>query len=661
MNKYVYWRLAWQSLKKNYRITLPFLGGSILAAAMLFSMKSLTLTSAESVYRGSQRMGQILNMGIPVFQLFGCLFFLYLNGVTIRNKRHENGLLSVLGLDPGHLFLILFYQYLIDFVVTILVGIPMGIILEKLMSQVALRLLNQPAVLGFHFQPEAFLFTVKMVGIYYLLILAISAYSILRTNAIDLVHSESQPQKPVKSKWLLTIVGLGCLGYGYYLALTTGNEVTVMVWFLVAVVMVILGTYLLFLCGTSTLLNAMQKNKNYYYKPNHFIALSLMKYRLKTNAASLANIAILSCMILVALSASVSVLGLMSSGLSQAYPASAKIQLQMFATNPSAIDPLVPEIDQALEKSLETNNIKAENLTISVPIHAAIGNQTQFLWLMDKNWYEHLTGQRLALKPDEIYVLENNGIDDKTIITANGQTMQLVKGQSNAVNLETYSNLVASTRSLLGVVSSLDGFCTPDSAITIQADFDAAQFERDPDAILDLEAKLETDLSASLQQIPGFNQALSDGFRINVTDRQSQSDRERARYSGILFIGLYVSLLFVLFVILIMYYKQISEGLEDRQRFHIMKTVGLEEKQVRKVINDQVLVMFFLPLSVAALHMVFAYPILSRMLNLAFSSPYELAALAMIGTFLVFALIYVVIYKLTARTYFKITCLEQKA
>ncbi|MBF0579793.1 ABC transporter permease [Erysipelotrichaceae bacterium RD49] len=657
MNKYVYWRLAIQSLKKNYRITLPFLGGSILVAAMLFSMKSLALTSAESVYRGSQRMGMILELGVPVFQLFGCLFFLYLNGVMTRNKRHENGLLSVLGLDQAHLLLILFYQYLIDFSLTVLIGIPMGMVAEKLVSQIALRFLDQPAVLGFRFQPGALLFTIEMVGMYYLLILAISAFSILKTSTIDLVHSKSEPQKPIKSRWLLTAIGLGCLGYGYYLALTTESEVYLMGWFLVAVVMVILGTYLLFLCGTSTLLNTLQQNKTYYYKPNHFISLSLMKYRLKTNAASLANIAILSCVILVALSTSVSMLCLMGQDLNQSYPSMAKIQLQMFSSNPSAVDSLASGIEQAMKDCLKANGVDAKNWAITIPVTGFRTDKNQFLWLMDEKQYEKRFGKPLNLREDELYVLEANGITSSTLV-ANDQAFQLVKAAPDSLDLKSYANLITSSPCLLGVVNSLDALGSEEFITLIQADFDSAQLEGNLDAVMNLERTLESDLNHRVRQVQGFSQVVPQTTIVSVTDRQNESERDRAMYSGLLFIGLYISLLFVLFVILIMYYKQISEGLEDRQRFQIMKTVGLEEKQVRKVINDQVLTMFFLPLSIAALHMVFAYPIISRMLNLIFSSSSDLIAIVMICTFLVFALIYVVIYKLTAKTYFKLTCIQ---
>ena len=652
MNNRIYWRLALQSLKKNYRITLPFLGGSILMAAFLFSLRSLILFSGQCIYKGCRIMNALLADGYPILELFGCLFFLYLNNVLQKNRQRENGLFHLLGLERAHLLRILFYQFLVLYGLTILFGFLGGLVMQKVMTLLAARLLDQPAVLGLNFQPQALISMILIIGFYYLLIGAFSAFNLLKTKPIDLLHGSSQPQSAPKGQKLITLLGILCLGGGYWIALSTSSASIVVLNFMIAVILVIIGTYCLFLGGIETFLNALQKNSNYYYKPNHFVSLSLMKYRLRANAASLANIAILSCMVLTALSCSISLFGLIDTQVSQNIQADAKLQLWLYSDDPTNVDAHLPDLEKAIYQSMDQAEIPFKNLAIGIPLNRVHTDDDQSLWLISEDRYEKATGERLNLKDDEIYTLANNGIDGP--VAAAGKTLYPTSVQSTTLNLTPYSNRASKPDSLIGVISSLKPLINPDAGVLIQADFDLdPAFETTID-----QAELESMISSGLDlgEISDRPGSLAHSVVINVATRRDHSAMDKATYSGLLFIGIYVSLAFILFIILIMYYKQISEGFEDQKRFAIMQNVGLESRQIRKIINDQVLLLFFAPLSVAAVHMAFAFPIIETILGAFFDASGKFIAPVMIWAFLIFAASYVVIYRLTARTYFRITC-----
>ncbi len=652
MNNRIYWQLALQSLKKNYRITLPFLGGSILVAAFLFSLRSLILFSGQSIYKGSRIMNTFLEYGYPILELFGCLFFLYLNQVLQKNRQPENGLFHLLGLERGHLLRILFYQYLVFYGLTIVFGFLSGLVMQKMMALLAARLLSLPAVLGLNLQPQAVISMVLVIGFYYILIGLWSAFCLLKTKPIDLLHGSSHPQTAPKGQKLITILGLLCLGGGYWIALSTQSSSIVVLNFMIAVILIIIGTYCLFLGGIEAFLNGLQKNPDYYYKPNHFVSLSLMKYRLRANAASLANIAILSCMILTALTSSVSLFGLIDTQSSQNFQADAKLQLWLYSDDPTSVDARLPDLEKAISQSLDQAGIPFKNLAIGIPLYRVQTNDDQSLWLIRQDRYEKATGQHLNLKEDEIYTLTNNGINTPVQIAK--KTLYPTSIQSTSLNLAPYANRASKSDTLIGVVSSLEPFTIPDTGLLIQADFDLDPAFENTISQAELESMISSGLDlGEISDLPG---SLAHRQMTIVSTRREQLAMDKATYSGLLFVGIYVSLAFILFIILIMYYKQISEGLEDQKRFAIMQNVGLEDRQIRKIINDQVLLLFFAPLSVAAIHMAFAFPIIKTVLDAVFDASGKLIAPVMVLTFLIFAALYVAIYKLTARTYFRITC-----
>lgn len=654
MNHFVYLKLAIQSIKKSYRISVPFLGGSILMCAILYSITSLSQNPAllDGDFFGSNIMATYLMLGSWIFMLFVLIFLFYLNSVWAKSRRQENGLLSILGMEKKHLLRIQFYQLLIFYLLTIGLGILLGIGLEKLVLLLVIRIFNMPSVLGFHLSMNAVATVAGWIGLCYIALLGYSWMNTLTVRPLENVHQKSAGEQKIKNRWVLALLGIVSLGAGYYLAITTKNPVQASMLFFVAVILVIIGTYLLFAFGSSVIIQALQKNKAFYYKPNHFITVSTLKYRLKQNSAALANIAILSTMVLVTLSTTVSLVAGVDNTSRLMYPKDALITVMMNDENP------IPDAQAVYDDVLQT--AEQTGYAPASPFYYKMGyknfstsSPTQPLetTVLDVEDWNRISGQSVNLNPGQAAVLNKEDLVGEVLndsenpqaapleITQNITDIpdELRQPDMNPVLLIRFSDLPSTVPGLRYVI----GFDSEK----------AAQITEDEQLL-----KMADEFNANLRE-----GQLKENGSIRYDARNYEKTLMFTMYAGLLIIGIYLSILFVIAVVLIMYYKQLSEGIEDQGRFKILKNVGLEEKQVRKVINDQVLIMFFLPLAVAFIHILFAFPMISRMLIIMTPGSQNVFLIVTIATFVIFALIYLVIYKLTARTYYRLTWSQQNA
>lgn len=654
MNHFVYLKLAIQSIKKSYRISVPFLGGSILMCAILYSITSLSQNPAllDGDFFGSNIMATYLMLGSWIFMLFVLIFLFYLNSVWAKSRRQENGLLSILGMEKKHLLRIQFYQLLIFYLLTIGLGILLGIGLEKLVLLLVIRIFNMPSVLGFHLSMNAVATVAGWIGLCYIALLGYSWMNTLTVRPLENVHQKSAGEQKIKNRWVLALLGIVSLGAGYYLAITTKNPVQASMLFFVAVILVIIGTYLLFAFGSSVIIQALQKNKAFYYKPNHFITVSTLKYRLKQNSAALANIAILSTMVLVTLSTTVSLVAGVDNTSRLMYPKDALITVMMNDENP------IPDAQAVYDDVLQT--AEQTGYAPASPFYYKMGyknfstsSPTQPLetTVLDVEDWNRISGQSVNLNPGQAAVLNKEDLVGEVLndsenpqaapleITQNITDIpdELRQPDMNPVLLIRFSDLPSTVPGLRYVI----GFDSEK----------AAQITEDEQLL-----KMADEFNANLRE-----GQLKENGSLRYDARNYEKTLMFTMYAGLLIIGIYLSILFVIAVVLIMYYKQLSEGIEDQGRFKILKNVGLEEKQVRKVINDQVLIMFFLPLAVAFIHILFAFPMISRMLIIMTPGSQNVFLIVTIATFVIFALIYLVIYKLTARTYYRLTWSQQNA
>lgn len=654
MNHFVYLKLAIQSIKKSYRISVPFLGGSILMCAILYSITSLSQNPAllDGDFFGGNIMATYLMLGSWIFMLFVLIFLFYLNSVWAKSRRQENGLLSILGMEKKHLLRIQFYQLLIFYLLTIGLGILLGIGLEKLVLLLVIRIFNMPSVLGFHLSMNAVATVAGWIGLCYIALLGYSWMNTLTVRPLENVHQKSAGEQKIKNRWVLALLGIVSLGAGYYLAITTKNPVQASMLFFVAVILVIIGTYLLFAFGSSVIIQALQKNKAFYYKPNHFITVSTLKYRLKQNSAALANIAILSTMVLVTLSTTVSLVAGVDNTSRLMYPNDALITVMMNDENP------IPDAQAVYDDVLQT--AEQTGYAPASPFYYKMGyknfstsSPTQPLetTVLDVEDWNRISGQSVNLNPGQAAVLNKEDLVGEVLndsenpqaapleITQNITDIpdELRQPDMNPVLLIRFSDLPSTVPGLRYVI----GFDSEK----------AAQITEDEQLL-----KMADEFNANLRE-----GQLKENGSLRYDARNYEKTLMFTMYAGLLIIGIYLSILFVIAVVLIMYYKQLSEGIEDQGRFKILKNVGLEEKQVRKVINDQVLIMFFLPLAVAFIHILFAFPMISRMLIIMTPGSQNVFLIVTIATFVIFALIYLVIYKLTARTYYRLTWSQQNA
>ena len=626
MSRAFYLNLAVDNLKKNARTIIPYILTSVLTTMMLYMVVSLANNPNLNEMLGAMTLTQMLGFGVVIIEIFAFIFLFYTHSFLIKRRQKEFALFSILGMEKKHLARVLFYETAITLFVSLALGIGLGILFDKAMFLIIAKMIGADIILGFYFSFIGMRQCVLVIGLIYVLIYFYSMIRIHISSPIELLHSSHMGEKEPKAKWFLSIVGILCLGIGYYLSITTKNPLTALYFFFVAVVLVIVGTYLLFTSISVTFLKLMKKNKNYYYKTNHFISISGMMYRMKQNAVGLANICILSTMVLVMLSTTLSMWSSIDRVVDSQYPRSVMGNGYGDASN---ID-----FDEMSEELIRMGIVPKNLLAYKRLDYAGyLKNGT----LITDYQNEGMN----AVKPNEIYVYSNvEKVKEKTLslfgkeYVVKGQLDHLKMDESNPNVTEHYYIIVDSEKTLEKMQEDqANVYGDNASAIRAYYSFDCDANERE------VIKKL------------GQNENINDFIWLSKSD-QKQGLIEL--YAGILFIGIFLSFLFIMATILIMYYKQITEGYEDKDRFEIMQKVGLEQQDVKKAIHSQVLTVFFMPLLVAGLHVCFAYPMIEKLLHLLFVSDSWLYIRTTIFCFVAFALVYIVIYVLTSKIYYGI-------
>lgn len=649
MSRAFYLNLAVDNLKKNARTIIPYILTSVLTTMMLYMVVSLATNPHLDEIVGGTSIKQLLGFGIVIIEIFAFIFLFYTHSFLIKRRQKEFALFSILGMEKKHLARVLFYETLITLLVSLILGIGLGVLLDKAMFLIIAKMIGADIVLGFYFSFFGMRQCVLVIGLIYVLIYFYSMIRIHISSPIELLHSDHMGEKEPKAKWVLSIIGILCLGIGYYLSITTKNPLSALYVFFVAVVLVIIGTYLLFTSISITFLKLMKKNRNYYYKTNHFISISGMMYRMKQNAVGLANICILSTMVLVMLSTTLSMWSGIDEIVDSQYPRSVMgngygeaANIDFDEMNEELIRMgIVPKNLLAYKELSYAGYLKNGTLITDYRNEGmnAVNEIQEFycLPLKDIQDYENIKG---SLKPNEIYVYSNvETIKEKTLslfgkeYVVKKQLDHLKMDESNPNVTEHY--IIVDSEKTLERMQEDQTNVYGDNASTIFASY---SFDCDAN---------EREVIKKL----GQNENINDFIWMNKSD---QKQRLIELYAGILFIGIFLSFLFIMATILIMYYKQITEGYEDKDRFEIMQKVGLEQQDVKKAIHSQVLTVFFMPLLVAGIHISFAYPMIEKLLHLLFVSDSWLYIRTTIFCFVAFALVYIVIYVLTSKIYYGI-------
>lgn len=609
---------------------------------------------------GGDIMQQILSLGIYVITVFAVIFLFYTNSFLIKRRKREFGLFNILGMEKKHLSVVIALESMIVFLVSMVLGIGIGILLDKAFYLLIAKMLNASITLGFYISYQSIVNSIILFFIIFLLMYVFSLIQINLSNPIELLHGDQHGEKEPKTKWLLAIIGLICLGTGYYMSVSIQDPVTAFVFFMVAVILVVIGTYMLFTAGSIVILKLLRKNKRYYYKTNHFISVSNMIYRMKQNAVGLGNICILSTMVLVMLSTTISLWVGMNDIIETRFPRDITVSINSVDSNQAlyTIDDMNNAIEQAgiqtddelVYRTLSVSAINKGNTYTFGNENASLQDISNVvvLYFITLDDYNRTEGTNVNLAPDEVLVFPSGKqFDHKTIDIASNTfkvkgILNSIKADSNySANLQNSMFVVVDSMDTLFMIDDLQKQAYGDNASYIHTSYDFNLSKSE-----EMSVKEATD--ALIANYPG------DTTYMMVDTQEGNHEDLLSLYASFLFIGIFLSFLFIMATVLIMYYKQITEGYEDKKRFEIMQKVGLDKREVKKTINSQVLTVFFLPLVVAAIHIVFAFPMIEKMLRLLYLDNTNLYIMTTVICFGVFALVYVLIYFLTSKVYYGI-------
>ena len=654
-------KLAISNLIKNRKLYYPFALAVLLAVTISYLFYSLTFNPKMVEMRGGSSIQFTLQLGLIVVTLASAIIVLYANSFVMKNRSKELGIYGMLGLEKRHLIGMTFKELLIFGLVTVTAGIGIGALFDNLIFALLLKLSKMKVELVATFQWSVVLSILLVFGLIFLVIVILNAIRIIRMDALQLSREKAKGEKKGRFLVFQTILGLLSLGSGYYLAQSVTNALLAISTFFLAVILVILGTYLLFNAGITVFLKMLKKNKKYYYKPNNLISVSNLIFRMKKNAVGLATIAILSTMVLVTMSAATSIYNGSENIKKLLYPHDMSISGQNVE---------VEDLDQLL-----TQYAKEKNLTIStkdVLSYASFGLSSQdgtklttfakgqnsvmpktvFL-VFDQKDYEKMTGQKLNLTNNEVGLFaKNDGLKGQKAFSLNNQNYTIKQEIQQDFLRDHVANqyvLLISDYNYL-VVSNLQDFLDKyqDSAIYTQL-----YGGMDVTASKEEQLKLSDDFDAYVNNF-SHNLKNEDGMVYGANIASESTVEMNALFGGVLFIGIFLSIIFMVGTVLVIYYKQISEGYEDRERFVILQKVGLDQKQIKQTINKQVLTVFFLPLAFAFLHLAFAYHMLSLILKVVGVVDSAMMLSVTLSICGIFALVYVLIFMITSRSYRRI-------
>lgn len=640
MNNFIYEKLAVTNLKNNRKTYVPYIFTGVLTVMMFYIIDALS--RGKGITQDTLKI--CLQYATGVIIVFAVIFLFYTNSFLIKRRKKEIGVYNILGMGKRHIARMMAVETILTAGISILGGLVFGIIFGKLMYLLLLKILHNSVDMQFSVNGTAIVQTVILFAGIFLLTYLYNILQIQLVNPVELLHGGNQGEKEPKSRWLLVIVGVAALGNGYWIALTTEAPLEVLLKFFVAVVCVIIGTYALFIAGSIVVLKILRKNKAYYYNPKHFTSVSGMIYRMKQNGAGLANICVLSTMVLVMVSTTVSLYAGMEDILDSRFPRDVSIVCNEADTNKEeTLQRLIKEqcekagvkiTDRVWYRYGSMNAVlkgdKLENVDQYYP-----DNHFYYVEMITQEEYNRIEKKNVSLKEQEILTYTTNGKCGKKQINIAGQNYQVKKELSE---MTSQPKSTAEMYKTLYIV-----FANAEQIERIESFSYADKFNLKGDDGKQKEA---------LEQIQNeFYEKFPDG---TMESRMLSRSSFYELYGGLFFIGIYLGSMFIMATVLIIYYKQISEGYDDRERYQIMQKVGMSKKEVKRSIRSQVLSVFFLPLIVAVIHVAVAFKVMTKILGVLNLTNVSLFAVCTIITIAVFAVFYIIVYSITAKEYYRI-------
>lgn len=670
-----YPKLALDGIRKNKRMYFPYILTCVAMVTMYYIMSFLQATESLSNIMGIATIREVLGLGMWVIAIFSAIFLFYTNSFLIRRRKKEFGLYNILGMGKRNISVILFWETLIIYAVSLVSGLLIGIALSKMAELALVLVMKGEVTYQVSVSVNSILMSLILFGVIFLLLFLNALRQIKFSSTISLLQSENIGEKPPKGNWFLGILGVLLLAGGYTISLTIENPLTALMGFFVAVILVIAGTYLMMIAGSVLFCKLLQKNKRYYYKANHFVSISSMVYRMKRNGAGLASICILAAMVLVMISSTASLYSGGEGAIRDRYPREINIMLQYSDLDkeseadikglPSEVSIICEEYDvtptnivdyhdASITGQIQGNTVETNPLAVSrFAVYSYHDVATfHFLSLYD---YNRMSGTEVDLKDGEaIMVSSKYDYKESTIAFKSGRQFTIVeKSKELFVPKDSMEYLVPVIYLIVPDINdALQG-------IDMLADYNGnrmMQFhsyyyfdtEKDAETQINLRDRLSETIASS------DNYASHRFDSIGIESREANRDNFYSLYGGLFYLGIVLSLVFLTAAVLIIYYKQISEGYEDQKRFEIMQKIGMTKREIRKSINSQLLTVFFLPLVFAGLHLAFAFPIVSKLLLMFGLMNHVLLIMTTAACFVVFALFYAVVYKITSNAYYRI-------
>lgn len=664
----LYPKLAWTGISKNRSMYVPYILTCTGMILMFYLISFLSDNTTVGSISGGEEMQMILSLGTGIIGTFSLIFLFYTNSFLMRRRKKEFGLYNILGMGKWNLGRILVWECLIIAGISLAAGLGVGILFSKLSELLMIRILGGGSGFSFSISWKSVGNTVFLFGVIFLILLIHGLGQIRLSNPVELLRSENVGEKPPKANWILAILGAVFLFGGYYMAVTIEDPITALMLFFVAVILVIIGTYLLFIAGSVVLCRILQKNKRYYYKTNHFISVSSMVYRMKRNGAGLASICILSTMVLVMISSTVCLYIGTEDSLRSRYPRN--IVVDTYSMDEANTSRMQEAIGNVLEEygEAETNVLHYQYLSFTGFVNGGqilldpdqishtlsdVGNFRQ-IFVVSLADYNQLMGTEKVLNPDEVLVYSTKSDYTEDSVSLEGVGTWKVK--------EHVSDYVDNGTDSMQITSSVFLFVPDIQMIRETVSSMAAlnskiqYFEHDYNGFdLSCDEERQAEIADIIQADAAGFQAEEGGFpRVIVESVAAQRAGFYALYGGLFFLGVLLGIVFLVGAVLIMYYKQVTEGYEDQKRFEILQKVGMTKREIRKSINSQILTVFFLPLLTAGVHVGFAFPMIYKMLFMFNLTNRPLLIGVTAGCYLIFALFYIVVYRITSRSYYRI-------
>lgn len=666
----LYFKLAKTNLSNNKPFYIPYIISSIITVAMLYMMSFLSDNKGLNKIMGADSLATIFRLGVGIIVIFSYIFLFYTNSFIIKRRKKEIGVYNILGMEKRHLSKVLFVETIYSAIISLVCGIIVGIAFSKFILMVLYGIIGIHKTVEFFVNIHGIILCVVSFGILFLLTFLYNFMQIKLANPIELLRGTNVGEREPKTKIFMTIVGVVCLAIAYYIAITTENPLNVLTLFFVAVLLVIIGTFALFTAGSIALLKLLRNNKKFYYNKRHFMAVSGMLYRMKQNAAGLASICILSTMVLVVISTTVSMYVGIQDELMARYPNDVCVTVDYN----SVIDKS-SEIEKAIFDEIDSAEVKNKKAFSYLSVFVG---QKGDGFTTDKEHLSYQNSYLFYILSKDDFIKIDNSFKDKIGNISKGEAVVVLNKKYDKKDIKIFGKNYKVNKSFehtedndLYVISTLNGlgYIILDNDESVQELYDVQEKMLGKGANyytnkirFDFKSGNKKQKAAAYKKIDNavrkyFKENKNDKKEISsywVESRQENEQNFYLLYGGLFFLGIFLGTMFLMVTVMIIFYKQITEGYDDRERYQILEKVGMSSREVKDTIKSQIRIVFVLPIFAAAVHVTAAFPMVNRILKMLNLNNEKLFAGCLAATIIVFAVIYYLVFKVTSRAYYKI-------